>query len=111
MFDSFDVNKPLPRIPPLRATIGLEWRHNAFTVRPKMVMANRQTRIFDNETPTAGYAVFNVNGSYTFVTNRVAQVVSVNGNNLGNTLYRNHLSFIKGIAPEIGRNVRISYYA
>src|ERR1051326_2783146 len=107
--DLIDLNKPLPRIPPLRATIGLEWRHYAFTVRPEMVMANRQTRTFDNETPTAGYAVFNVNGSYTFVTKRVAHAISVNGNNLGNALYRNHLSFIKAIAPEIGRNVRIGY--
>ena len=104
-----DLNKPLPRIPPLRGTVGLEWRHNAFTVRPELVMANSQTRVFDNETPTAGYAVFNLNGSYTFVTGRVAHVISVNGYNLGNTLYRNHLSFVKAIAPEIGRNVRMSY--
>jgi len=74
-----------------------------------MVMANRQTRLFDNETPTAGYAVFNINGTYTFVTDRVAHIISVNGYNLGNTLYRNHLSFVKAIAPEIGRNVRLNY--
>lgn len=104
-----DLNKPLPRIPPLRGTVGLEWRHNAFSIRPEMVMANSQTRLFDNETPTMGYAVFNLNGSYTFVTRRVAHLISVNGYNLGNTLYRNHLSFVKAIAPEIGRNVRVSY--
>ena len=28
---------------------------------------------------------------------------------LGNRLYRNHLSFIKDLAPEIGRGVRITY--
>ncbi|MGQ0763980.1 MAG: TonB-dependent receptor [Acidobacteriota bacterium] len=104
-----ELNKPLPRIPPLRATVGLEWRHQAFTVRPEIVMANRQARVFDNETPTAGYAVLNLNGSYTFVTRRVAHVISINGYNLGNTLYRNHLSFVKAIAPETGRNVRLSY--
>lgn len=104
-----DLNKPLPRIPPLRATVGVEWRHDAFTIEPQMVMANRQTRVFDNETPTAGYAVFNINGTYTFVTNRVAHIISINGYNLGNTLYRNHLSFVKAIAPEIGRNVRLNY--
>ncbi len=107
--DLTDLNKPLPRIPPLRGAVGLEWRHEAFTVRPEFVMANRQTRLFDNETPTAGYLVFNLNGSYTFVTSRVAHIVSINGYNLGNTLYRNHLSFVKTIAPEIGRNVRLSY--
>jgi len=59
-----DQDKALPRIPPLRGTVGVEWRHNAFTVRPELVLANHQTRVFDNETPTAGYALFNVNASY-----------------------------------------------
>ncbi|MGH9873519.1 MAG: TonB-dependent receptor [Pyrinomonadaceae bacterium] len=102
-------NKPLPRIPPLRGTLGLDWRCKAFSVRPELVMANRQVRVFDHETSTAGYAVFNLNASYTFVTKRVGHVLSVNGYNLGDTLYRNHLSFIKEIAPEIGRNLRLSY--
>ena len=72
-------------------------------------MANRQARVFDHETPAAGYAVFNLMASYTFVTRRAAHVLSVDGYNLDDTLYRNHLSFIKAIAPEIGRNVRLSY--
>ena len=72
-------------------------------------MVNRQARVFDNEIPTAGYALFNLSASYTFVTDRAAHVISVNGYNLGDVLYRNHLSFSKQIAPEIGRNVRLSY--
>jgi iron complex outermembrane receptor protein len=107
--DLVDLNKNLPRIPPLRGAFGFEWRHKGFILRPELVMANQQNRIFDHETPTAGYAVFNVNASYSFVTNRVAHVISINGYNLGDTLYYNHLSFIKRIAPEIGRNVRLSY--
>src|SRR5262249_29003811 len=91
-------SKPLPRIPPLRGTVGFDWRHNSFSARPELVIANRQARVFDHETPTAGYAVFNLNASYTFVTDRVAHIISFNGYNLGDRLYRNHLSFIKGIA-------------
>src|SRR5437588_3237779 len=79
-------NKPLPRIPPLRGTAGLEWRHKAFSVRPELVMANRQGRVFDHETPTAGYAVFNLMASYTFVTRRAAHVLSVDGYNVDYTL-------------------------
>src|SRR5262249_16788270 len=104
-----ELDKPLPRIPPVRGTIGMDWRRNAFSVRPEVVMVNRQDRVFDNETATAGYALFNVSASYTFVHQRTAHIVSVNGYNLGNALYRNHLSFIKEVAPEIGRNVRVSY--
>lgn len=102
-------NKPLPRIPPLRGTLGLDWRYKALGVRPELILANRQDRVFDNETPTAGYTVFNINASYTMVTGRVAHIISAGGYNLGDTLYRNHLSFIKGFAPEIGRNVRVNY--
>jgi iron complex outermembrane recepter protein len=104
-----EQNKPLPRIPPLRGTLGLDWRYKAFGVRPELILANRQTRVFDNETPTAGYAVFNLNASYTFVTGRAAHIITVGGYNLGDALYRNHLSFIKEIAPEIGRNLRLNY--
>ncbi len=104
-----EQNKPLPRIPPFRGTLGLDWRYKALSLRPELILMNRQTRVFDNETPTAGYAVFNLNASYTFVTKRVAHVFSVSGYNLSDKLYRNHLSFIKDIAPEMGRSVRINY--
>lgn len=36
-------------------------------------------------------------------------VFSVNSFNLGGRLYRKHLSFIKELAPEIGRGVRFGY--
>ena len=102
-------NKPLTRMPPRRGTRGLDWRYNPFSVRPQMILVNRQTRVFDNETPTAGYALFNLNASYTFVTRRVSHIISLNGHNLGKKLYRNHLWLIKEIAPEAGRTLRANY--
>ena len=104
-----ELNKPLPRIPPLRARLGLDWRYKSFSVRPEMTLVNRQARLFDNETPTAGYALLNLNASYTFTTRRVAHILSLSGQNLTDKLYRNHLSFIKALAPEIGRTVRLNY--
>lgn len=104
-----EEDKPLPRIPPLRGILGFEWSYRAFRVRPEVVLANRQDRVFDNETPTAGYALVNVSASYTFVTDRLAHVFTISGYNLGDAFYRNHLSFLKDIAPEIGRNVRLNY--
>jgi len=66
-----------------------------------MTLTDRQVRVFDNETQTAGYGVFNLNGSYTFVTKRVAHVLTLSPQNLNDKLYRNHLSFIKEIASDI----------
>ncbi|CAN5548333.1 TonB-dependent receptor [soil metagenome] len=104
-----DLNRPLPRIPPMRGTLGLNWRYKGLNLRPELILATRQNRVFDNETPTNGFAIFNLNASYTFITGRVANIFSVSGFNLGDNLYRNHLSFIKNIAPEIGRGVRFNY--
>ena len=104
-----ELNKPLPRIPPVRGTLGLDWRYKAFSVRPEAIFVNRQARVFDNEVATAGYGLFNVNASYTFVTGRVAHILLLSGQNLTDKLYRNHLSFIKEIAPEMGRSARLNY--
>ena len=50
-------------------------------LQQRLAMANRQVRVFDHETPTAGYAVFNLAASYTLVTGRAAHVPSVDGYN------------------------------
>ena len=104
-----DPRTPLPRIPPVRGRIGVDWLHGAFNIRPELILANRQWQVFPTETPTAGYALFNVAANYTIATQHVAHMFSVNVFNAGDRLYRNHLSFIKEIAPEIGRGVRVSY--
>jgi iron complex outermembrane recepter protein len=102
-------NTPLPRIPPLRGRAGLEIRYKGLLLNPEIVMANHQQRVFPNETRTAGYAVANLSGSYLFAHGHTAQIVSFNFFNMGDTLYRNHLSFIKEFAPEMGRGLRITY--
>jgi iron complex outermembrane receptor protein len=107
--DLTQQNKPLPRIPPFRGTLGVDWSYQALSVRPELILAARQNRVFDNESPTEGYAVLNLNASYTIVKTRAAHILTISGNNLTDKLYRNHLSFIKNIAPEIGRNLRLSY--
>ncbi len=107
--DLVKLDRPLPRIPPLRSTLGIEWRWQAFSVRPELVLARGQNRVFDNESPTAGYALANLNASYTIMKSRTAHIITLSGYNLTDRLYRNHLSFIKDIAPEIGRNLRLNY--
>jgi iron complex outermembrane receptor protein len=74
-----------------------------------MVMANHQDQVFTTETPTAGYAVFNISGSYLIARQHVAHIISFNFFNVGDALYRNHLSFIKEFAPEMGRGLRATY--
>jgi iron complex outermembrane recepter protein len=100
---------PLPRIPPLRGRLGLEATYKNLRFNPEAIVAKDQDRFFPTETRTAGYTTFNVNASYIFPTQHHAQIISVSAFNLGDRLYRNHLSFIKEFAPEIGRGVRLTY--
>lgn len=103
------TNTPLPRIPPLRGRVGFDFRRGGFRVRPELVLANRQSQTFGLETPTAGYAVTNLRASYTVPGRRAIHQFSANVFNVGDRLYRNHSSFIKDLAPELGRGVRVSY--
>ncbi len=104
-----DTETPLPRIPPMRGRFGVDWRRGSLNLRPEVVFVKDQDRTFPTETRTAGYALFNLVGSYTFAHQHYAQIISVNAFNLGDRVYRNHLSFIKDLAPEIGRGVRVTY--
>ena len=72
-------------------------------------MADSQDKIYPTETRTPGYTVINLNTSYLIPRAHSAHVFSITAFNLGNRLYRNHLSFIKDLAPEIGRGVRFTY--
>jgi len=100
---------PLPRIPPLRGRAGLEWSWQGLRVEPEMVVAARQDRLFSGETPTPGYAVFRLTASYVIARGHFVHQFAVNAFNLGDRLYRNHSSFLKDLAPEIGRGVRFTY--
>lgn len=103
------TNTPLPRIPPLRGRAGLEMRYKGLLLNPEVVVTNAQERLFTNETRTAGYTVFGLSGSYLIAQQHAAHIISFNAFNLGDRLYRNHLSFIKEFAPEMGRGLRVTY--
>jgi len=106
-----DTKTPLIRIPPARLRIGLNLFYKDFNLRPEAVFTAKRGAgdIFPLETPTAGYNIFNLAGSYTIGRQHYAHVFSFNAYNLTDKLYRNHLSFIKDFAPEIGRGIRFSY--
>lgn len=104
-----DSGEPLPRIPPFRFRGGLQYRRNAFTAGGEIVAVGRQDRVFDIETPTAGYGNLRLFTSYSFGQDRLVNTITARLENATNELYRNHLSFVKDIIPERGRNFRVVY--
>ena len=103
------TGEAVPRIPPLRATLSVDIPYGAFTVSPELMFAARQDRVFRDETATPGYAVLNLDASYIWPRQHMAHMLSLTGYNLTNALFRNHMSFIKDLAPEMGRGVKVGY--
>lgn len=106
-----DTGTRLPRITPARARFGAEMRYKGLSLRPEVQLTAKRKlgNAFPLETATDGYALFNMNGSYTILRGRAAHTLFAGTTNLGNKLYRNHLSFIKDLVPEPGRGFRFGY--
>ncbi len=102
-----DIN--VPRIPPARFRLGLDIQYKNLNLRPEAFFATSQNKTYPLETRTAGYGVLNLAASYVIPSSKYAHVFTFFGYNLTDKLYRNHLSFIKDLAPEIGRGVRFGY--
>jgi len=103
------TDMPLPRIPPLRGRAGFEFRWGGLSVRPEVQLARDQDKLSTFETRTPGYAVFNLKASYSIVRQHAIHMISANVFNIGDRLYRNHVSFVKDVAPEIGRGISFGY--
>jgi iron complex outermembrane receptor protein len=76
-----------------------------------VVGAADQNRVYPNEEPTAGYGTLKLFAAYSFPTRGVTNTLTVRLDNATNELYRNHLSRIRDVAPEMGRNLRVVYSA
>lgn len=72
-------------------------------------LAARQDRTGDFETPTPGYAVAFATVGYRFLHRNQFHTVTLRVDNILDTEYREHLSRIKDIMPEPGRNVSLLY--
>lgn len=99
----------LPRIPPMRLIAGLRYQHGAFQGGGEVLAAARQDRVFGEETPTGGYGLLKLFASYSFHHAGLVHTVTARVDNLTNERYRNHLSYVKDLVPEMGRDVRVVY--
>jgi iron complex outermembrane receptor protein len=104
-----DTDEALPRIPPFRFLGGLRYQYNAFQAGGEVRAVAKQDRLFSTETETDGYQLLRLFASYTLGSDNVAHTITARLDNATNELYRNHLSLIKDLVPEIGRNFKLLY--
>ena len=104
-----DRETPLPRIPPLRGRIGLRYQRNAFQAGGDVVLTAEQNRVSGIEMPTDGYQLLRLFTSYSFGSGNVVNTITARLDNATDELYRNHLSLINDLVPEMGRNFKLLY--
>jgi iron complex outermembrane receptor protein len=99
----------LPRIPAMSGRLRLEIPVRSLTLLPEVVITGRQSRVFRDETVTDGSTLLNVSATYFVVRGHATHALTLKAHNLTNETYRLHTSFIKDLAPEMGRGVTATY--
>lgn len=101
---------PAARIPPYSLTGRLTWTSTPFDASLEVRHVGQQDRLADHELGTDAYTMVNLSGSWRPFADQ-AVTLFVEGHNLTDTEAREHVSFLKDVAPLPGRNFRagISY--
>jgi iron complex outermembrane receptor protein len=102
--DDRSTGLPLPRIAPRRFGVGLDYRWGALSARVDATRVAAQNRVSANELPTDSYTLLNAALTYRIKLPAPQGTVEffVRGVNLLNEDARNHVSYLKDIAP-LGR--------
>ena len=101
--------QPLERIPPLNGKIVLSYTPSPLYLHVATRFSDNQTRLGEFEEPTNGYLVWDIGGYLNFSWWHLENMVVFGVENLFDTTYREHLSRIKAVMPEPGRNMKLLY--
>jgi len=103
-------NDNLAYMPPDKIGVLISTKSNedlSGSIRLSMVLDQKKISEFESVTP--GYFLIDIFGSYSFGTKKGSHRLIFQLNNLLDQTYYNHLSKIKSIMPESGRNISLQY--
>ncbi len=100
-----DNDQPIPRIPPFRASAGLDYQLGPLGANLDVQWSARQNRVPSDELVTDSFVLVNAGIDYTFTTGDFATTLFVRGVNLLDQEARQSTSFLKDIAPLAGRGL------
>ena len=101
--------QPLPRIPPMRLTLGLNWRMGDWMARVEGIYAAAQDRVPTDDPPTPAYTLVNLSASYRLRLDGMDGLAFVRINNVFNELAYNATTIetVRPLAPLPGRGVMV----
>jgi iron complex outermembrane receptor protein len=98
-----------PFIPPLHGRVGVRYESATWFVAGGAQIAAAQERLGDFETRTAGYVVGDFAAGVRLLAGSRLHSLTLRVDNVADRTYRDHLSRVKEIMPEPGRNVSLLY--
>ena len=98
-----------PFIPPLNGNVGARYENPRFFAGAGVRWAARQARVGDFETVTEGHVVGHLSAGVRILRGARFHTLTLAVENLTDAEYRDHLSRIKEIMPQPGRNVSLMY--
>ena len=104
-----ETDEWLPRIPPFQGRVELAFNVKEFSISPELIFTAKQENVFRNETVTDGWATGNLTITWQRSRSHMAHLVAFQLHNIANETYRLHTSFLKDLAPEMGRSVKLTY--
>jgi iron complex outermembrane receptor protein len=100
----------VPRMPPLRYGLQLDYNQDKLSSYLRFTRADDQPHAGDFETSTAGYFLLNVGVNYRLKAYKDAELMLfAKGNNLLDQNIRNSTSYLRNFAPEAGRGAEIGF--
>ena len=110
---------PLPFIPPLNGRAELRWEGEPFFASVGGDFAAAQNRVPQSvaigdlserpQEPTSGFGLLNAGLGWRTTLGGRTHTLMLQGRNLGDRSHRDHLSRIKDVAPQPGRNLTLTY--
>ncbi len=106
----FKSGGDVPRMPPLRYGLQLDYMKEHLASYLRFTRAKDQAHAGEFETSTAGYFLLNVGVNYQIEAYQDAKLmVFAKGNNLLNQNIRNSTSYLRNFAPEAGRGAEVGF--
>lgn len=99
----------LPLMPPLNGRAMLRYEQGAWFAGVGTRLSARQERLGDFETPTAGYALLDLQAGLRIPASFGVHSVTLRLDNALDKVHRNHLSRTSDVMPESGINMQILY--
>lgn len=99
----------LPRIPPVRAAIGIRTHGGPWQLMAEVRHTFGQDDVAPLETRTEGYTMVNAHLGYRLIVSSTVHDILLRGTNLTDELARSHVSPLKERAPLPGRDLALTY--